>query len=342
MEVKLKVKRFDPEQPDTSKRYQQYQLDMPESATVLDALIEVREFHDGTLSLRCSCRSAICGSCTMRINGHARLACKIQARSLAAEGDEIVVEPAGNLPVVKDLVVDMAPFWDKIRAVKPWLQPAGPPPEREYLVPNETMSALGEVMNCIMCGACVADCTVLEVDKTFLGPAALAKAWRFAGDPRDADPARLRELSEPSGVWDCTRCNVCVEVCPKDVKPMDQILKLRAEAVHAGVTNNAGSRHTLAFVKLVGGEPDIVDKLAFGTRATGRLDEFRLPVYAHGRFNLIGQLSDLPVGLRMLRAGKMPNPFHKPIGGIKHVRRLFKRFGEREKPAREIGIDVDL
>jgi succinate dehydrogenase / fumarate reductase iron-sulfur subunit len=320
MQVKLKVKRFDPEAGSGGADYQQYSVDMPSNATVLDSLIEVREYQDGSLSLRCSCRSAICGSCSMRINGRARLACKTQVGSLADEGDEITVEPMGNLPVIKDLVVDMAPFWGKVRAVDPWLKPSGPPPEREYLVPNEAMTALSEVMNCIMCGACVSDCTSMEVDKTFLGPAALAKAWRFAGDPRDDDTlARLREYSEPSGIWDCTRCNMCVQVCPKDVKPMDQILKLRAEATHNGITNNAGSRHTLAFVELIEGG--------------GRLDEFRLPVLTHGKFNVIGQMSDLPVGLRMIRSGKMPNPFHKPISGIKHVKRIFKSFGERRPAA---------
>jgi succinate dehydrogenase / fumarate reductase iron-sulfur subunit len=327
MEVKLKVKRFDPESGG-DQRYDDYALDMPDSATVLDSLIEVREYHDGTLSLRCSCRSAICGSCAMRIDGEARLACKTSVSKLQAEGGdhEIVVEPAGNLPVVKDLVVDMAPFWDKVRAVKPWLQPSGPPPEREYLVPNEAMAALGEVMNCIMCGACVSDCTVLEVDKSFLGPAALAKAWRFVGDPRDdAALARLREYSEPSGMWDCTRCNMCVHVCPKDVKPMDQILKLRSVATHEKVADNHGTRHTLAFMKLIGGEPSLTDKLT-GAQPTGRLDEFRLPVLTHGVFNLIGQAGDLPIAVRMVKSGKMPSPFPHKISGVKHVKRIFKRF----------------
>jgi succinate dehydrogenase / fumarate reductase iron-sulfur subunit len=260
----------------------------------------------------------------MRINGRPRLACKTQVGSLLKESDEITVEPGGNLPVIKDLVVDMSPFWDKVRAVKPWLQPAGPPPEREYLVPDSAMLALNEVMNCIMCGACVMGCTTMEVDKTFLGPAALAKAWRFVGDPRDgSDLSRLREYNEPSGMWDCTRCNMCVEVCPKDVKPMDQILKLRSEAGHHGVGGNYGSRHTEAFVQLI--------------EHGGRLDEFRLPVLTHGRFNLIGQMSDIPipVGLRMLKSGKMPNPFHKPIGGIKHVKRIFKRFEDTHARAYE-------
>jgi succinate dehydrogenase / fumarate reductase, iron-sulfur subunit len=315
MQVKLKVRRYDPE-GDQEPKYEHYTVDMPPSATVLDSLIEVREYHDGTLALRCSCRSAICGSCAMRINGRARLACKTQVSALIEDGGEIIVEPAGNMPVIKDLVVDMTPFWDKIRAVKPWLQPSGPPPEREYLVPAQSMTDLAEVMNCIMCGACVSDCTVLEVDKTFLAPAALAKAWRFVGDPRDdATLPRLRDLSESSGIWDCTRCNFCVQVCPKDVKPMDQILKLRADAVEAGITNNAGSRHTKAFSQLV--------------EHGGRLDEFRLPILTHGRLNLFGQISDIPIGLRMIRSGKMPSPIHKPISGKKHVKRIFKDFEKK-------------
>jgi succinate dehydrogenase / fumarate reductase iron-sulfur subunit len=315
MEVTLKVKRFDPEGSAES-YYQQYKIDMPSNATVLDTLIEAREYQDGTLSLRCSCRSAICGSCMMRINGKARLACKTQIGSIAKEGEEITIEPGGNLPVIKDLVVDMAPFWSKVRAVKPWLQPEGEAPEREYLVPNESMAALGEVMNCIMCGACVSDCTVLEIDKSFLGPAALAKAYRFAGDPRDdATTARLRELSAPSGMWDCTRCNYCVEVCPKDVKPMEQILKLRAAAGENGVTNTNGHRHTAAFVELVG--------------ANGRLDEFRLPVFTEGKFNLIGQLSYLPSAPRMLKAGKMPPIIPHKIPGVRHVKRILHWFDKK-------------
>jgi succinate dehydrogenase / fumarate reductase iron-sulfur subunit len=330
MEVNLRVLRYDPESGQEP-AYKRYSVDMPESATVLDALIEVREFHDGTLSLRCSCRSAICGSCAMRINGRARLACKTQVSSLAGEGEEIVVEPAGNMPAIKDLVVDMAPFWNKIRAVKPWLQPSGPPPEREYLAPPQAMTELAEVMNCIMCGACVSDCTVLEVDKSFLGPAALAKAWRFVHDPRDDNEAvRLRELSESSGIWDCTRCNFCVQVCPKDVKPMDQILKLRAEATHAGITNNAGSRHTIAFTKLVGGEPSLTEKVLTLASSKGRLDEFRLLPMTHGLFNIPDNLGEIRGGIRMIRAGKMPSPFHKAIPGIQHVRRIMKRF-DRQK-----------
>ena len=249
MQVNLRVRRYDPESGGEA-YYQSYQIETPEYATVLDSLIQVREYVDGSLSLRCSCRSAICGSCAMRVNGQARLACKTKVVSLAPSGEEIVVEPMGNLPVIKDLVSDMQPFWDKVRAVTPWLQPSGPPPEREYLVPNSAMLELAGVMNCIMCGACVSDCTVLEVDQNFLGPAALAKAYRFVGDPRDgADRERLQALSQYGGVWDCTRCNYCVEVCPKGVAPMDRILALRRQAIEAGQVEVVGAKHVLEFVE---------------------------------------------------------------------------------------------
>ena len=249
MQVNLRVRRYDPESG-SEPYYQSYQVDVAEYATVLDSLIQVREYVDGSLSLRCSCRSAICGSCAMRINGQARLACKTKAVSLAPNGEEIAVEPMGNLPLIKDLVTDMQPFWDKVRAVSPWPQPAGPPPEREYLVPNSAMLELVGVMNCIMCGACVSDCTVLEVDQNFLGPAALAKAYRFVGDPRDGSgQERLQALSQYGGVWDCTRCNYCVEVCPKGVAPLDRILALRRKAIEAGQVEVVGAKHVLEFVE---------------------------------------------------------------------------------------------
>ena len=131
MEVKLSVKRFNPDSGQPAHYYQEYELALEDSATVLDGLIKVREEIDGTLALRCSCRSAICGSCAMRINGHAALACKTKVTdAMSARGGPILVEPPGNMQVVKDLVVDFAPFWDKVRAVKPWLQPEGPEPEQ--------------------------------------------------------------------------------------------------------------------------------------------------------------------------------------------------------------------
>ena len=223
MEVTYRVRRYNPEAADPQSYWQEYSTEVDQYTTVLDSLIKIREDMDGSLALRCSCRSAICGSCAMRINGHAALACKTRASDISSEGQAITVEPAGVMPVIKDLVVDMTPFWDKVKAVEPWLQPQGPEPEGEYIAPNEDMLHLAGVMDCIMCGACVSDCTVLEVDPNFLGPAALAKAYRFVGDPRDnSDKQRLKALSDYTGIWDCTRCYECVQVCPKGVAPMGQ------------------------------------------------------------------------------------------------------------------------
>lgn len=323
MKINLNVRRFDPAQSDGA-RYDRYSVDMPEHATVLDALIQVREYVDGTLALRCSCRSAICGSCAMRIDHKARLACKTKVVDLVREeGQEITVEPMGNMPVIKDLVTDMEVHWGKVRQIEPWLQPTGPEPEREYLVANEAMLDLAHTMNCIMCGACVSDCTVLEVDKRFIAPAALAKAYRFVGDPRDGRAQqRLEELSRvQGGIWDCTRCNMCVEVCPKDVRPMDRIMQLRELAVEHGITDHTGVRHGDAFAATV--------------RRLGRLDEVSLLVRSVGWWNIPRLLSELPGGLRMLRAGKMPwshpLPWHKPIPGIKHVRRIFDEVRRERK-----------
>ena len=315
MEVKLKVRRFNPESEDDS-YYQDFQVEAEEHETVLDALIRIREYQDGSLALRCSCRSAICGSCAMRINGHAALACNTKITDATRREPEILVEPPGNMPVIKDLVVDFKLFWDKVRDVTPWLMPQGPPPEHEYIVPNSAMLGLNQTMGCIMCGACVSDCTVLEVDKRFLGPAALAKALRFVGDPRDdADRDRLKELTEAGGIWDCTHCFECVQVCPKGVAPMEQILELRRRAVDAGYINHNGVRHADSFAKSV--------------KHSGWLNEARLAIESYGYLNIPAQLSLLPTGLRALKAGKMPSLIHKKRPKAKNVKQIFDKLEKK-------------
>ncbi len=315
MEVTLSVRRFDPDADRPAPYFQDYTLDLDEGSVVLDGLIAIRERIDGTLALRCSCRSAICGSCAMRVNGQAMLACNTKiADAMASGGGSVVVEPAGNMQVIKDLVVDFAPFWDKVRAVRPWLQADGPAPgpDEEYVAPNEDMLHLAGVMACIMCGACVSDCTVLEVDERFLGPAALAKAYRFVADPRDdADRARLGELVEYGGVWDCTRCMQCVEVCPKGVDPMGRIMAMRDRAIEGGYDDSYGARHASAFTDMV--------------EHSGRVDELRLPLKTKGMLNAPEMLKLLPVGLRAQLKGKRPPIIHRKNPGQDNVRRIFEK-----------------
>src|SRR4051795_6275209 len=197
----LRVRRFDPESGDAP-YWQEFDVDLEPERSVLDGILQAKDDQDGSLAIRCSCQAAICGSCGVKINGKSSLACNpklASASELSQDPDgRITVEPMGNMPVVKDLVVDMdAVHWKKVQRVVPWLLPEGDPPEREYVVPAESMIDVTQSMACIHCGACVSDCLSMEVDPLFIGPAALAKAYRFVGDPRDAQTEeRLRDLAE--------------------------------------------------------------------------------------------------------------------------------------------------
>jgi succinate dehydrogenase / fumarate reductase iron-sulfur subunit len=172
-----------------------------------------------------------------------------------ASAEPIVIEPMGNMPVIKDLITDMeSTHWSKIRRVTPWLLPHGEPPEREYIVDPESMLDITQSMACIQCGACVSSCLSMEADPDFIGPAALAKAYRFVGDPRDAEThERLHDLADdPHGIYDCTHCFSCIDACPKGVAPMDQIMRLRRKAGEEGIEDpNAGHAHEVAFVKII-------------------------------------------------------------------------------------------
>ena len=184
MQVGLKIWRYDSTTGDRALR--EYEIDAPEEATLLDCLDIVKDKHDGSLAYRKSCRIMICGSCGMRMDGGAVLACKVRMYDIAQEGRVPVISAMGNLPIVKDLVVDMDPFWQKMRAVDPYLQPRyDQAQERENVVPRAKMAVIHKESLCINCGCCVSECNSMEADPDFLGPAALAKGMRFVGDPRD-------------------------------------------------------------------------------------------------------------------------------------------------------------
>src|SRR3954447_6404290 len=266
-EYTLRIRRYTPESGEAA-NWQDFTIELDGHRSVLDGILQAKDREDGSIGIRCSCRAAICGSCGVRINGKPALACHTHLDEAAknAHGmgwnppDEgqttpvITVEPMGNMPVLKDLIVDMdAVHWAKIQRVTPWLIPDGEPPEREYIVAPEAMIDVTQTMACIQCGACVSDCLSMEVDPLFIGPAALAKAYRFVGDPRDGQQfERLKDLSEdPHGIYDCTHCFNCIEACPKGVAPMSQIMRLRriAGSDHHIVDRNNGKRHEEAFVK---------------------------------------------------------------------------------------------
>jgi succinate dehydrogenase / fumarate reductase iron-sulfur subunit len=317
----LKIRRHNPESGEAP-YWQEYPVDLEGHQSVLDGILQARDRIDGSIGIRCSCQAAICGSCGVRVNGRARLACNTKLRDAAerAEDGAITVEPMGNMPVLKDLIVNMdAVHWKKVQRIVPWLLPAGPPPEREYVVDAESMIDVTQSRACSHCGACVSDCLSLEVDPLFIGPAALAKAYRFVGDPRDAqDEDRLRDLAEdPHGIYDCTHCFSCVEVCPKGVAPMDQIMRLRRRATRDFKIKdqNNGQRHEHAFTNII--------------RKKGLLDERKLLQDSFGPFRPQGGLElirALPTGLRGFARGKISPKtalLHEKLPGVDNVQRIY-------------------
>ena len=256
-EFTLRLRRYDPESG-AAPYWEQHTIELEPHRSVLEAILQAKARFDGSIGIRCSCRAAICGSCGVRINGRPDLACHthLDKASKHSKDGVIEVEPMGNMPVIKDLIVDMeAVHWKKIRRVTPWLIAKQPVPQREYIVPREAMVDVTQSMACIQCGACVSDCLSMEIDPEFIGPAALAKAYRFVGDPRDDQHfERLQDLAEdPHGIYDCTHCFQCIDACPKGVAPMSQIMRLRRAAGndHKISDANNGERHEHAFVSLV-------------------------------------------------------------------------------------------
>ena len=348
-EFTLKVRRFKPEEQE-GPYWETFDVDLDPTLSVLDGILQAKDREDGSLAVRCSCRAAICGSCGMKINGQSTLACKTMleeaqayAESHAVKGKnggkpEIVVEPMGNMPVIKDLVTDMeSTHWTKIRRVTPWLLPEGDPPEREYIVPPESMIDVTQSMACIQCGACVSSCLSMEADPDFIGPAALAKAYRFVGDPRDAETKeRLHDLAQdPHAIYDCTHCFSCIDACPKGVAPMDQIMRLRRAADEEDIEDqNHGRNHMEAFTKIIEKKGTLdeaaLQQESFAPGIKGKL------IPKHGA--LKGLLISMPTAVRGIRTGKMrslpkliPGVHHKLPGDAQdHVKRIYAHAEEHQ------------
>lgn len=220
----LKLFRFEPG-TETEPKFSYHDVDLPARTTVLEALLHVLDTQDGTLAVRYSCRHAVCGSCAMNINGKNRLACQAPMSEL---GPEVTCMPLTGLPVVRDLVCDMRNFFKKFEAVKPWLIPKEAPPEKEYLQSPKERERIKADVTCIMCGCCEGACPVLWGNENYLGPAAIAKAWRFIGDSRDGNvKERLAVLDSEYGVWRCRTAFGCVESCPRGIPLTESIERTR-------------------------------------------------------------------------------------------------------------------
>ena len=217
MRVHLKIRRFNPEL-DSKPRWGEYDLDAEPTDRVLDALHQVKWYHDGSLTLRRSCAHGICGSDAMRINGVNRLACKVLIRDV---GQKIMVEPLLGLPVIKDLVVDMEPFFDHYRSVMPYLVNDEPLPAggRERLQSPEERERFDDTTRCILCAACTTACPPFWANGEYVGPAAIVQAHRFIFDSRDRSAAeRLAVLKGGAGLWRCRTAFNCTNACPRDIQ----------------------------------------------------------------------------------------------------------------------------
>ena len=341
-EYTLKVRRYQPESGQAA-YWEEFKVDLDPSLSVLDGILQAKDRDDGSLAVRCSCRAAICGSCGMKINGSSTLGCKTQLGEAHEQANRrkaddvqpptgadeqpppgsangsadnpIVIEPMGNMPVIKDLITDMeSTHWTKIRRVTPWLLPHGEAPEREYVVEPESMIDITQTMACIQCGACVSSCLSMEADPEFIGPAALAKAYRFVGDPRDAEgKERLHDLAyDPHGIYDCTHCFSCVDACPKGVAPMDQIMRLRRKADEEGIDDpNNGANHMHAAVKIIEkkgtNDEALLVQESYAPGIKGKLKPSKSAIK-----NLV---TSLPTVLRAIKTGKARSPA-KVIPGI--------------------------
>ena len=226
--VTLKIRRFDPE-VDPEPNWQSFQVPVDKGDRLLDALHHVKWFIDGSLTFRRSCAHGVCGSDAMRINGVNRLACKVLVKDLVSKaGGEILIEPIKGLPVLKDLVVDMEPFFEAFRAVKPFLITGGHEPTRERLQSAEQRARFDDSTKCIMCAACTTSCPVFWNDESYFGPQAIVMAHRFIFDSRDAGAEeRLEILNEKEGVWRCRTTFNCTDACPRGIQVTKAIQEVK-------------------------------------------------------------------------------------------------------------------
>jgi succinate dehydrogenase / fumarate reductase iron-sulfur subunit len=232
MRVRLKVFRYDPEN-DERPYYLSYEVEAAPEDRLLDCLNRIRWEQDPTLSFRMSCGHGICGSDGMRIDGICGLPCR---KLVKAHKDEVLIEPLPVFPVIKDLVVDLAPFFERYRSMKPYLITRRPAPLQERTQSPEAQAVLADAVRCILCGCCTASCPVNQAEETadYTGPAALVRAFRYLFDSRDEGAQeRIALLDTRQGAWGCRTLWKCTEVCPRQIPVTKQIGRIKARIFDA-------------------------------------------------------------------------------------------------------------
>ncbi len=293
--------------------YDKIEMEVGAGEVVLDVLNRIKWEHDGSFSYRRSCRHGICGSCAVKVNGKATLACKDRVEDLVEIfGEELTIEPQNKERAIKDMVIDKKDFWGKYNSVKPYLEGfIEEHPESEHIVKPELMEKIDEADYCIQCGNCYYSCPAVEANEKYLGPAALALTWRFNGDVRDhATRDRLEIVNEIGpGIWDCVKCFECAEACPKELDPIGKITKLHLQTFEEDMAqDNVAVRHAVGF--------------KWSIRKHGLLDEGELVKYSEG---LIGVLKHVPEAIAMYKKGKIVMPWNMPKSkNLDEIQKLVK------------------
>lgn len=214
--------------PGADSHWQDYTVEASPDEMVLTVLNRLRETQDPSLAFRSSCRSAVCGSCAMMINDKPKLAC--QTRLHEVQQPVVTLAPLTGLKVVKDLIVDLEPYWNNFKKIMPWLEES--PNSDQLCITNEVSDFQEAICTCILCAACFAACPEASVQRSYLGPHALMEGYRFLQDPRDtATGKRMEALTGKEGVFGCNGAFACIEACPWKVSPINYAAKLRAKAV---------------------------------------------------------------------------------------------------------------
>jgi succinate dehydrogenase / fumarate reductase iron-sulfur subunit len=230
--VSVKIRRFNPE-VDAEPHWQTFQVEALPTDRVLNLLLNIKGYQDGSLTFRRSCAHGVCGSDAMRINGVNRLACKVLVKDMP---DEIMIEAIKGLPLEKDLVVDMEPFFEAYRAVKPFLITYGNQPSREHIQSQAERDRFDDTTKCILCAACTSSCPVYWTDNKYVGPAAIVNAHRFIFDSRDeGTEERLEILNDREGVWRCRTTFNCTEACPRGIEITKAIAEVKRALLYRRV-----------------------------------------------------------------------------------------------------------
>ncbi len=220
----LSIRRFHKER-NPSAWIDTFHLEIRKGMNLLEALLKIQDEQDASLSFRYSCRGAVCGSCAMRINGRLALACRTRVEDLEPFA---LIEPLPLFPLIRDLIVDMSVFFENYREIDPFLHGRPIASNSEYPMHEKERKAIDPYIQCILCGICFGVCPAFQRNARFLGPAIMAKAYRFFADSRDRRKKEILEkVNGQKGVWGCNTVFRCVNVCPKEVPPTHAIVEMR-------------------------------------------------------------------------------------------------------------------